>query len=172
MLDEIAICVVNDQISYDEAKEFGLKVIDRFSNPFIEHHWLSITLQYTSKMQMRNVPILQKHYQLSKKIPKHIALGFAGYILFMKSKKTTDNKFIGNNGISEYIINDDKAEILHAKWDDQNISKTVQNILSDKNLWNTDLTLFPGFADAVAKNIELMISNGAEKTIKELSGKR
>jgi len=171
MLDEIAICVVSDQITYDEAKEFGYKVIDRFLNPFIEHHWLSITLQYTSKMQMRNVPILQKHYRLSNKVPQHIALGFAGYILFMRSKKTTANKFVGNNGVSEYIINDDKAEILHAKWDDQNISGTVQNILSDKNLWNADLTLFPGFADVVTKNVELMIINGAEETIKKLSGK-
>ena len=171
MLDEIAISVVSDHITYDEAKEFSYKVIDRFSNPFIEHHWLNITLQYTSKMNMRNVPILQKHYQLTEKTPECIALGFAGYLLFMRSRKMADNKFAGNNGISDYIINDDKAEILNTKWNEQNISSTVQNILSDKKLWNVDLALFPGFANAVTKNIESLINISAEKTIKNCLAK-
>jgi tagaturonate reductase len=168
MLGEIAASVISDQITIEDAMQFGDKVIDRFSNPFIEHLWLNITLQYSSKMLTRNVPILKKHYQQTDNVPEYIALGFAGYILFMKSKKNDENKFIGNNGISDYVINDDKAGILYAKWNEKNIHETVSDILGDENLWNTDLNSFPGFRDAVTKNVESLISGGVKNTIGNL----
>jgi tagaturonate reductase len=171
MLGEIAASVVNDQITIEDAMQFGNKVIDRFSNPFIEHLWLNITLQYTSKMLMRNVPILKKHYQQTNDVPECIALGFAGYILFMKSKKNNDNKFIGNNGISDYIINDDKAPILNEKWNEKDIGATVSNILADENLWNMNLNSFPGFNEAVTKNVEFLMSNGVKETMQKLLNK-
>ncbi len=168
MLDEIAPSIINDQITADDALQFGNQVIERFSNPFIEHLWLSITLQFTSKMLMRNIPILQKHYQRSNDVPPCIALGFAGYILFMKSKLNNDNQFVGSTGNSTYIINDDKAAVLNKKWNEKNIPETVMNILGDKDLWNADLTKYPGFAEKVSDNVDLLINTGAEKTIKDL----
>jgi tagaturonate reductase len=168
MLGEIAESVVNDQITIEDAIQFGNKVIDRFSNPFIEHLWLNITLQYSSKMLMRNVPILKKHYQQTDDVPEYIALGFAGYILFMKSKKNDQNKFIGNNGVSDYIINDDKAAILNEKWNEKDIHSAVSSILGDENLWNMDLNSFPGFRDAVTKNVESLVSDGVKNTIENL----
>lgn len=61
-----------------------MKVLDRYRNPFIEHQWLSISLQYSSKMKMRNVPVLLKHYEKTDAVPQHMALGFARS-LFMES---------------------------------------------------------------------------------------
>jgi tagaturonate reductase len=171
MLGEIAASVVNDAITADDAMQFGNKVIDRFSNPFIEHLWLNITLQYSSKMLMRNVPILKKHYQQTDDVPEFIALGFAGYILFMKSKKS-GNKFIGNNGITNYTINDDKADILNEKWNEKDIPATVTNILGDENLWNIDLNSFSGFNMAVTKNVESLINDGVKETMQKLLNKK
>ena len=48
----------------NEAEEFATNVIDRFSNPSIEHQWISITLNYTSKLKMRVVQVLQRYYEL------------------------------------------------------------------------------------------------------------
>ncbi|HSZ84661.1 MAG TPA: tagaturonate reductase [Puia sp.] len=172
MLGEIAASVVNEQITIDDAIQFGNNVIDRFSNPFIEHLWLNITLQYTSKMLMRNVPILKKHYQQTDNVPECIALGFSGYILFMKSKKNAEGKFIGNNGISGYIINDDMAAILNEKWNGKNIHAIVSDILGDENLWSMDLNSFPGFNEAVTKNIELLMKNGVKETMQKLLSKK
>jgi tagaturonate reductase len=171
MLGEIAASVVNEKITVDDAIQFGNKVIDRFSNPFIEHLWLNITLQYTSKMLTRNVPILKRHYQQTDNVPEYIALGFAGYILFMKSKKSGENKFIGNNGISDYIINDDKAALLNEKWNEKDFHSTVSNILGDENLWNMDLNSFHGFSEAVTKNVESLIINGVKETMQKLLNK-
>ena len=55
LLDEIAR-TIPAPLTIAEAHDFSKKVLDRFRNPFIEHKWLSITMQYSSKMQMRNVP--------------------------------------------------------------------------------------------------------------------
>ena len=46
-------------------EDFANQVFERFRNPFIDHQWLSITVQYTSKMKMRNMPLLLSHYELS-----------------------------------------------------------------------------------------------------------
>ena len=69
ILEEIAPAIVGDELTYEEAKQFGSKVIDRFSNPFIEHVLLSISLQYSAKMRMRNVPLLQRHYEHHSTVP-------------------------------------------------------------------------------------------------------
>jgi tagaturonate reductase len=169
MLDEIAGAIEDGQISGEDARQFGLQVLERFANPFIDHLWLSITLQYSSKMLMRNIPILQKHYQRTDQPPPCIALGFAAYLLFMKSKINAEQKFEGGDGTVSYLISDDKAELLHKKWNEKDINGTVWNILSDQTgLWGMDLTRLPGFAEKVLEDLVSLQNQGAEKTIKHL----
>jgi len=165
MLREIAVAVTDAQISYDEAASFAHKVIDRFANRYIEHKWLSICLQYSSKMLMRNIPTLQKYYEQKKTVPQLTALGFAAYLIFMKSEQDSKGQFIGTtNGLS-YTINDDKAAQLHDYWQETDINKFVQQVFADKILWSTDLNQLPGFADAVIKNIEDIKDSGIKKLI-------
>src|SRR5258706_2978600 len=52
-INEIAVAMSDGKISYSEASSFADKVMDRFRNPFIDHQWLSIAVQYSSKMKMR-----------------------------------------------------------------------------------------------------------------------
>ncbi len=165
MLDEIASVIVDRDLSWNEAKEFGDKVIDRFCNPFIEHQWLSITLQYSSKMMMRNVPLLQKHYYRETQVPGLMALGFAGYILFMRSGKDENGDYVGSSNGSSYIIHDDKVEVLSKKWEEPDVKTVVKSILSDTGLWGMDLANLPGFAEKVAEGIISIMERGVEKTI-------
>jgi tagaturonate reductase len=62
-------------------EDFANRVFERFCNPFIDHQWISITVQYTSKMKMRNIPLLLRHYELNDTPPVHMATGFAGFLL-------------------------------------------------------------------------------------------
>jgi tagaturonate reductase len=169
MLQEIVPAITGEKITIDEAKEFSERVIERFSNPFIDHQWMSITLQYTAKMLMRNVPILQAHYLRSVEVPQCIALGFAGYILFMRSRKNEEHKYVGSADGTEYLISDNKAELLFLKWNEEKGAEVASAILSDKEIWNTDLSSFPGFTEAVTKYLELIIKNGATMTMKALT---
>ncbi len=61
MLKEIAPSIPYD-LPLRDAMDFGIQVLDRFRNPHIQHQWISITMQYSSKMKMRDLPVLLKHY--------------------------------------------------------------------------------------------------------------
>ena len=131
MLEEIAVAITDEQIGYEEAVSFALNVIDRFSNPFTEHKWLSICLQYSSKMLMRNIPALQNYYAKKNTVPQLMAAGFAAYILFMKSGQTSNGDFTGIANGATYKINDDKAAILYQHWQQKDLKRVVQSVLAD-----------------------------------------
>jgi len=86
LLDEIVPIVADGEITMEEARSFALQVIDRFSNQSIEHLWVNIAVQYTAKMQMRVVPLVDKYVKQHGKAPTLISFGFAAFLLFMKSK--------------------------------------------------------------------------------------
>src|SRR3954467_998694 len=52
------------------AKAFGNKVLDRFRNPHIQHYWNSITMQVSSKMKLRTIPVLLRHYESFNSVPR------------------------------------------------------------------------------------------------------
>jgi tagaturonate reductase len=168
MQDEITPAIVSKNLSIEQAFEFGKKTIDRFANPFIDHPWLNITLQFSSKMFTRNIPVLRKYYEEQVGIPALMALGFAGYILFMKPVKNEDGKVYGENKNLVYSINDDKALLVAKHWKQGNVETVVKNILADTVLWQMDLNVFPGFADAVIYNCQSITENGVETTMRIL----
>jgi tagaturonate reductase len=86
LLDEIVPLVADGDITMEEARSFALQVVDRFSNQSIEHLWVNIAVQYTAKMQMRVVPLVDKYVKRHGKAPTLISFGFAAFLLFMKSK--------------------------------------------------------------------------------------
>ncbi len=162
--NEISPAILNNQITLDEAKAFTAKVLDRYRNPFIEHLWISISAQYTAKMKMRCVQILQKYFAVNQCVPSYMALGFAAYILFMKSHQNADGKYIGTINCKEYTITDDAASALHTHWLGENTATVVSFILKDISLWDIDLTLLNGFSDAVTKYLNALIENGFKQS--------
>ncbi|HVX51021.1 MAG TPA: hypothetical protein VHB48_12730, partial [Chitinophagaceae bacterium] len=115
---------------------------------------LNITLQYTSKMLMRNVPNILNHYAKNNTPPKLIAFGFAVYIRFMQSRVNDNGQHVGNANESSYIINDDKARILHAHFSKASGAELVRAILADETLWGTNLASLFEFADFVSRFYE------------------
>ncbi|HEX3080522.1 MAG TPA: tagaturonate reductase [Puia sp.] len=153
-------------IAEDEKKAFGLKVLDRFRNPYLQHQWLSITMQYSSKLAMRVLPVLNKYYALFKKPPELISMGFAAYILFMRPVKKETEKYYGMLNNQFYLINDDRASEFFGLWDEGLADLVVNRVLSNVGLWGTDLTLLDGFENSVAKKLKGFIRSG---TMSEIS---
>jgi tagaturonate reductase len=168
IFNEIAAVMSNERIPYDDACKFADDVISRFNNPFINHHWLRITLQYSEKMKIRNVPLLIKSYKKLADPPRYMSLGFAAYILYMKSIRIESGNFIGQRNGTEYTIQDDKAATLMDKWKSDSIDKVVNDILTDRELWGVDLFLLNGFADTVKNNLYSLMKNGVRVTIENL----
>jgi len=159
MLNEI-VPAIPYQIDNTVATHFIHQVLDRFRNPNIEHQWISISAQYSSKLKMRVLPLLLNHYKQSNEVPEGFAFGFAAFIRFMKIA-SEDGKFIGNiNGV-EYLVTDSQAEIVCKAWKKADIKLVVESVLKNNYLWEADLTQLPGFKDAVIKNLESIMDMGA-----------
>ena len=153
MLQEIVSSLPVENISHTEALNFANQVMDRFRNPFLDHKWLSISLNYTSKMKQRNIPLLLRHYSMNDSIPGHMALGFAGYLLFMKCKPGAGGQYIGRLNGTNYIVEDETAAYFSEKWKSNDADAVIDEVLADKKLWGTDLSKLKGFAEALKENI-------------------
>ena len=157
--------ILNKDITLHDTEIFVRKVLDRFCNPFIEHLWLSISVQYTSKMKSRNLPVLEKYYISQGTPPAYMALGFAAYLLFMKSEKDADNKYKGTLNGKQYIITDDFAARLSEHWQGKELGAVVGAVLKDTTLWDKDLTTYPGFEYAVTLALESLVNKGFALTV-------
>jgi tagaturonate reductase len=118
-------------------------------------------MQYSSKMQMRNIPTIINYYEKVGSVPEYMALGFAAHILFMRSEKDGLNKFWGEVNGRKYLINDDNAAYYAEVWKQFSTIELVQKLLSNTEHWGTDLSALPGFAEAVNKNLNGLLSEGA-----------
>lgn len=147
---------------------FADEVLDRFRNPFIVHKLLDITVQYTSKMNMRNVPTIARYYEKYATLPVHFVTGFAAYLLFMKGVKEESGKYYGQRGADWYVINDDFAGYYYQTWlkvDQASpvaITAFVKQVLTNTAIWSQDLTQIPGFGEAVGQTLTRMIREGVQ----------
>lgn len=148
------------------------QVMDRFANPHIDHAWLSISLQYSSKMRLRNLPLLQTYYARYQTVPLMMAAGFAGYILFMKPHHLDEHGWQGMYNGKAYPIKDDKAALFHEWWANLDADQLTDAVLGSETLWGTDLRALPGFRDAVAGILKGMLSQGVYKTLIQVIGIR
>ena len=166
MIDEISEAIpyaIDQQIRRD----FARQVLDRFKNPSIKHQWLSITLQYSMKIKMRVLPLLFQHYKNFNHAPKDIALGFAGWILFMRVVTREGDKYYGERNGASYPISDDQAAYFQKQWQQHGESGIVSAVLRDQSLWGVDLTTLPGFRDAISKNLTNMLAYGVRNTVRD-----
>jgi len=167
--NEIVSAITSSSINEDEATVFATNVLERFSNPFIDHKWSAIAAQYSSKMRMRSIPLIVSYYQKEKRIPICMALGFAGFLLFMKCKPDLQNSYWGElNGIP-YKINDDNAAYFSSLWDCNDTATVVDKTLSDKAFWGTDLSELEGFKEEVIKYLHAMINEGVANRVSALN---
>ena len=148
MLSELALAIPY-KMDFKVADRFGRSVLDRFRNPFINHKLIDITVQYTTKMRMRNVPLVINYYKEFGKAPELFAMGFAAYLQFMHAVKEENGKYFGDSNGELYPINCDYAGYFYEAWKDFDLKK----ILADTSLWGADLSALPGFEQAVQKYV-------------------
>jgi tagaturonate reductase len=171
MHNEIAKAIpfkINENVKTD----FANKVFERFCNLFINHKWQSITTHYTSKMKMRNVPLIQIYFAKYNKVPMCMATSFAAYILYTKPLKIEGNKYYGLLNDVPYEIVDDNASYFYELWQNNNIENIVSTVLANKSFWEVDLTTLPKFEETVLVQLQSMITNGVLETVENLVTKK
>jgi tagaturonate reductase len=171
MMDELAPSIPYD-VSVDEARAFGEKVLDRFRNPHIKHQWISITMQYSSKMKMRCLPLLLHHYTTSSQVPESFALGFAAYLAFTHPVQLQDNKYYGTFEGGLYVIQDDQAAQFYSRWQQLAPEALVAETLKDVAYWGADLSQLPHFQQSVTAHLQNILSMGMMEAIHHLQNKK
>ncbi len=146
-------------------QRFGMQVLDRFRNPAVEHRWLAITLNYSAKLRMRVLPDLLYYYERFKTAPQYVALGFAAYLQFMRGTRQEAGKWYGEANGQEYLIQDEQAGYFADLWQRLPIIELVQTVLSNQELWGTDLAALPGFAASITRYLLQMQQEGAAATL-------
>jgi tagaturonate reductase len=171
MMEEIAPAIPYP-VDQKDSDEFGARVLDRFRNGAIKHPWINITMQYTSKLRMRVVPVLQRYYELYSTPPPFISAGFAAWLLFMKSVNKDGDHYVGEINGKTYKITDDSAAELHRFWKRSPDAAELASLFSNADLWGDDLDNLPGFTDAVKQNLRQMLDIGVDKTIQSIQSKK
>lgn len=165
MLQEIGLAIQDQSITASDVREFSASVIDRFSNPYLEHRWENIAMNYTAKMAMRNIPLLEKWYQQSSLAPQYIALGFAAYLIFMETELVGD-KYVKKVDGQQIALQDEFAPLLFDYW--KNRPTLVKEVLRDQNLWGKDLSVYEGFEVAVQQHLEEIQNTNVNQAIEKL----
>jgi tagaturonate reductase len=142
------------------AQQFSVKVLDRFRNPHIHHPWLNITVQYSSKMRMRCIPLILQHYTSSDQVPARFALGFAAYLFFMKAVRQNEGSYYGLYNETSYLIQDEEAAVYYRRWTGLSTAALVEEVLRDQAYWGADLQALPGFQLAVTDCLNSLLQNG------------
>lgn len=159
MFDEIKPAIPY-KIDETVAADFANKVLDRFRNPYIRHEWLSISVQYTTKIKMRVIPLLLNYYKIYNEVPANMAIGFAAFIRFMQIKTKGDGQYTGTINNAEYKVTDSEAGYFAGVWQNPDSNAAIKNILANKGLWDSDLDALPGFTEAVTAQFNLINSKG------------
>lgn len=160
LLEEITPAVVSGEITQAEAIDFAKKVIDRFSNPFIAHRWENIAAQFTSKMKMRNIPLLLQAQSKWGKVPRHMILGFSAYLLCLDTNVDGEASFVPKHVPNSFRLTDAFAATMHQHWAIANRKEVLPAILGNLELWGYDLNQIPGFAAGVEETVELLLKKG------------
>lgn len=152
---------------------FAAAVCERFSNPYVKHALLSISLNSTSKFTARVLPSLKTYIQRRHAVPKRLSFSLAALIAFYRGTELREGALIGRRSLgNEYRIQDSPAvlEFFQQQWSKPSLStaQIVQAVLSNVALWQEDLTALPGLAEAVTAHLEFLLKQGAEEAFRKL----
>lgn len=136
-----------------DLEEFAAAVKDRFSNPYIKHKLLDISLNSCSKWCARVMPSLLGYVEAKKELPAALTFSLAAFIKFYQGR-LVDGAYMGKRADgAEYQIKDD-AEVLDffAKvWAEKDADGIAKAVLGNTAFWNgTDLSAISGLAEKVA----------------------
>lgn len=167
MRNEIAPSIpfgIDDAIKQD----FISKVLDRFSNPEIHHYWKNISLNFTSKIRVRCIPLLIEFYTNNGAVPPLLTLGFASYLYFTKTIKMEGKNFYVKLDHDTYLFEDEMSEKFFNLWNTKSADDVVKDVLKNETFWGYDLSQLPGFQETVTDNLNSIINNGMKATLEKI----
>jgi tagaturonate reductase len=83
VIEEIKLILIEvETFPKEVVEEFADRVLDRFSNPYIDHKWESISLHYATKVKVRCLPLIRKAITLKNGRYQNMLKGLEEFNLF------------------------------------------------------------------------------------------
>lgn len=166
ILQDIAQAMADD-IPQSEIQAFGAQVLDRFLNPYVRHLWINITLQYTSKMRLRNLPLLMSYHRRHGTFPASFALGMAAFLRFMRVDRVEEDRFYGQFNGAFYLIRDDQAPyFMQINQKARSPQELIHLVLENSTLWGEPIRI-PGLLEKVRQYLTQINGEGMLKTLEK-----
>ena len=150
----------------EELENFAAAVEERFSNPYIKHKLLDISLNSCAKFTARCLPSLLEYVKQNNTLPQLLTFSLAALIKFYQIEEENGLYFGRRNG-EKYPVKD-TPEVLafFAKvWHTGSPAAIAHAVLSNTALWGQDLTLVAGLEAQVAYYLNEMLA----KPMKEIT---
>ncbi len=153
-------------LNVPDAEQFARSVLERFENPYIRHALFDITLHGTAKLRVRVVPTLVRAAQMRGAVPDALAFGLAAHLFFLRGDLQRRRVVAGLP-----VPPDELGARIHAAWtaspetDRVALHTMVRSVLSDVEMWGTDLSLLATFSDAVTLHLSRIITLGADRAL-------
>jgi tagaturonate reductase len=159
----------------DEVEQFANAVFERFSNPFIKHALLSISLNSVSKYKARVLPSLEQYLKMNGSVPRRLAFGLAALIVFYRGTEIRGTSLIGHRDGEEYPITDDMPVLTtfselwsHCDGSSASLATVTNKVLERSEWWGEDLTQFDGLAVAVSGFVTSILKDGMPAALTQL----
>ena len=150
----------------EDCMNFAAAVTDRFNNPFVDHQLMSISLNSTSKWKARNMPSLLEYEEKFGKLPTCLAMSLAAYIAFYSSdiqERVEDGLICRRPAGNTYKVQDDAWALdFYYEHKDADDKTLVHDVLTNKQMWDLDLTEVKGLEETVLADLALIRKEGAE----------
>jgi tagaturonate reductase len=142
-----------------EIARFANAVMERFSNPYLEHFWINISLQYSLKFKARCIPLLKKYVQTQAQLPPNMVKGFAAYMAFMKVAEQKGGHYFGQFNQTAYPIQDSEVSFFKTVWESAGSTAAVaEKVLGSQVLWNEDLLAINGLSTAITEQLNQLFA--------------
>ncbi|MBS4224230.1 tagaturonate reductase [Lederbergia citrea] len=148
-----------------EMKAFAKDVLNRFSNPFIQHYLLSISLNAMAKFKARNLPVLLSYVEKYEKVPERIAFALGAWIAFYRGKRGDEDIQLSDE---ETILAFFKKIWSSHEGSEQALREIVKSVLAYEKLWDQDLNEIQGLTESVWMHLLEIERNGMQSALKNI----
>lgn len=153
-------------------KSFASAVLERFSNLYIKHRLLDISLNSVSKFTARCLPTMLEYRDRFGTLPSRVVFGLAALIRFYDVEKTEDGYAGHREDGSSYPVRDDEKnlEFFCEAWKCRDSNAVVQAVLSNASLWDgRDLSQIPDLVEQVQAQLHQIEEIGIRIAIGAIS---
>ncbi|MFC5529240.1 tagaturonate reductase [Cohnella yongneupensis] len=148
-----------------ELATYANETLERFRNPFIKHKLADIAMNSLSKWKVRLLPSLKRHMQRTGGVPAVLSESLASLLRLYRPADLTGEPTTRLPDGTLFAVRDDPAllALIREAWKTaadggiiesaDSTDRAVRKILSLQEIWEEDLTQYPGLADEVVRHM-------------------